>query len=81
MLRMKWLPKRFRRGIIILDKEKRAVHKNKTQQRSLCRAKPVRAFLLPGGEEYAQKTIKALQVSRMPGPDGWTVLPGTPEES
>lgn len=34
-----------------------------------------------GGEKCAQKTIKALQVSRLPEPDGWTVLPGTPEES
>nr|DAT97711.1 MAG TPA: hypothetical protein [Caudoviricetes sp.] len=47
MLRMKWLHKRFRRDIIILDKEKRTAHKNRTQQRSLCRIKPVRAFLLP----------------------------------
>ena len=29
----------------------------------------------------AQKTIEALQVSRLPEPDGWTVLPGTSEES
>ena len=29
----------------------------------------------------AQKTIEALQVSRLPKPDGWTVLPGAPKES
>ena len=29
----------------------------------------MRAFLLPGGERYAQKTVKALQVSRLPKPD------------
>lgn len=34
-----------------------------------------------GGEVYAQKTVKALQVSRLPEPDGWTVLSGAPEES
>lgn len=81
MLRLKWLHKRFRRGIIILDKEKRTVHKNRTQQRSLCRVKPVRAFLLPGGEMYAQKTIEALQVSRLPKPDGQPILPGAQKES
>ena len=37
--------------------------------------------MLEGGEAHAQKAIEALQVSRLPESDGWTVLPGASEES
>lgn len=67
--------------IIILAKAVGGKPQETPDYEGLCRIKPVRAFLLPGGEACAQKTIEALQVSRLPKPDGWTVLPGTPKES
>ena len=42
---------------------------------------PIGALKHRRGEVYAQKTIKALQVSRLPEPDGQSILPGAPEES
>ena len=67
--------------IIILAKAVGGKPQETPDYEGLCRGKPARAFLLPGGERYAQKTIEDLQVSRLSEFDRWTVLLGTPEES